>query len=125
MTSVTGPPDAVVAHGRQAGDRAALARVQQRGHFLLDDGRRAGRGDVNAGQQTSPRAAEAKTMMQSMPGHADGMCLLSGEHVELMFEGAEELVLVRPGRGSHAGIMPTGSDKTDRKRGTPKSHQFV
>jgi hypothetical protein len=41
-------PDMVLPDGREPGDHAARARIQQGGHFLLDERGRPGRGQVDA-----------------------------------------------------------------------------
>lgn len=90
------PPDAVMTHGRQARDHTAAARVQQCGHFLLDDGWRPGRGDVHARQQAAPRPARAETVLQPVPGHPGRQGLLASEHIELVLEDADECVVIKP-----------------------------
>ena len=79
-------PDVVLPDGGEPGDHAAPARVQHRGHFLLDERRRPGRGQVDAGQQALPGAAEAETMPQGVPGQSDGYRLPAGDHVKLLVE---------------------------------------
>ena len=59
-------PDVVAAQRGRAGDQAAVAGVQQRGHLLLQGRRRAGRGHVHPGQQPPPRPARPQPVPQGM-----------------------------------------------------------
>jgi hypothetical protein len=64
--------DVVAAQRRRTRDQAAAARVEQRGHFLLDGSRRSGQRDVDAGQHGSPRPAGTKTMPERAGSNAGG-----------------------------------------------------
>jgi hypothetical protein len=65
-----GVAKAVTAQRRRAGDQAALARVQQRGHLQLERRRRPGPGQVDAGQEFVPRPAGPEAVRERMAGQA-------------------------------------------------------
>jgi hypothetical protein len=74
-------PDVVAAQRRRPGDDAARAGVQQRGHLLLQGGRRTGRGHVHPGQQPPPRPAQPEPVCERMLGQARSQRLLARDHV--------------------------------------------
>jgi hypothetical protein len=89
------PADAVMAQGCRTGDHAGRARVQQRGHFLLDHGGRPSRGDVDTGQQALPRAADAQAVPERVCGHTRHQRLTAGDHIQLITEDPVECIPVR------------------------------
>jgi hypothetical protein len=103
--------DVMAAQCGRAGDHAAIARVQQRGHLLLERGRRPGRSHVDAGQQAAPRSSVTDPIPKRMPGQASTQCLLARDQPELIFQDPENRIPVKPCRWCHADMMPIVSDK--------------
>jgi hypothetical protein len=118
-----GLADVVAAQRGRPGDQAVLARVQQRGHFLLERGRCSRRGQVDTRQQFVPRAAGSEPVGECVPGQAGAQRLPTGDEVKLLAQDPVERIPVESGRWGHADMMPTVSDK--RPRVNPQADQKV
>lgn len=83
-------PDALrmlwVQQGYRAGDEAARPGVEQGRHLLLGQARRSAQGQVDAGQQRLPRAAQADPVLHDVVRHAEGEQLLAADHGELLLQ---------------------------------------
>jgi hypothetical protein len=75
------PPDAVLLESGRTGDHTAATRVEHGGHLMLDDGRRPGRSQVDAGDQALPRVPGTETMPERTSGDASDERLTAGDYV--------------------------------------------